>query len=240
MELLLKRPSVPTVIATLALVFAMAGVAPAAKRMIVGKDIARNAITTSHVKDHTLKASDFAPGVLAADAGPAGPTGAKGALGAQGTQGDSGAPGDNGLDGQPGAAGAAGAAGADGAPGQGPMLFREEDGVAHAGLAVVSGSDTVVSITPGTGYFMIFASGEATGSGPVDLECKLKYLSTESLPLNVTLAASERRSFASSWGRIMGAGTPASLSCHTSSGTATLNRVTLTAVNATNISQTFS
>ncbi len=76
MNRLLKRPSVPTVIATLALVFAMAGVAPAAKKLITGKDIAKNAITTTHVKDHTLKAADFAPGVLKpAAAGPAGPAG---------------------------------------------------------------------------------------------------------------------------------------------------------------------
>ena len=35
----------------------------------------------------------------------------------------------------------------------------------------------------------------------------------------------------------MPSGTPARLRCHTSSGTATLTRVTLTAVNATNIAQ---
>ena len=123
MNRLLKRPSAPTVIATLALVFATAGVAPAAKKLIVGKDIAKNAITTNHVKDHTLKAADFAPGVLKSGSGPAGPAGAagpKGATGPQGAQGDSGAPGENGLDGQPGDPGAPGAPGADGENGQGP------------------------------------------------------------------------------------------------------------------------
>ena len=232
MNRLLKRPSAPTVIATLALVFATAGVAPAAKKLIVGKDIARNAITTNHVKDHTLKAADFAPGVLKSGSGPAGPAGApgpKGATGPQGAQGDSGAPGENGLDGQPGDPGPPGADGADGENGQGPLFFREATGVA------ITTTDSDVTITPGSGYFQIFVSGEATGSGTVDLQCKLGYLSTESTEFSVSLASGSSRSFASSWGRFMSSGTPARLRCHTSSGTATLTRVTLTAINATNI-----
>ena len=232
MNRLLKRPSAPTVIATLALVFATAGVAPAAKKLIVGKDIARNAITTNHVKDHTLKAADFAPGVLKSGSGPAGPAGApgpKGATGPQGAQGDSGAPGENGLDGQPGDPGAPGAPGADGENGQGPLFFREATGVA------ITTTDSDVTITPGSGYFQIFVSGEATGSGTVDLQCKLGYLSTESTEFSVSLSSGSSHSFASSWGRFMSSGTPARLRCHTSSGTATLTRVTLTAVNATNI-----
>ena len=146
MERLLKRPSVPAVIATLALVFAMAGVAPAAKRLLTGKDIARNAITTTHVKDHTLKAADFAPGVLSVGngaAGPAGAPGAKGATGAQGPQGDSGAPGDNGLDGAPGANGADGAPGADGANGQGPAYFHSYTNLAVPSSGVLRCRSTV-------------------------------------------------------------------------------------------------
>jgi hypothetical protein len=232
MNRLLKRPSAPTVIATLALVFATAGVAPAAKKLIAGKDIAKNAITTTHVKDHTLKAADFAPGVLKSGSGPAGaagPAGAKGATGPQGAQGDSGAPGENGLDGQPGDPGPPGADGADGENGQGPLFFREATGVA------ITGVDSDVTITPGSGYFQIFVTGAATGSGAVDLVCTLGYLLTESAPFTVALASSGAHSFASSWGRFMSVGTPARLRCHTSSGTATLNRVTLTAINATNI-----
>jgi hypothetical protein len=235
MNRLLKRPSAPTVIATVALVFATAGVAPAAKRLIVGKDIARNAITTNHVKDHTLKAADFAPGVLkAGGSGPAGPvglTGPKGATGAQGAQGDSGAPGENGLDGAPGANGAAGDPGADGTNGQGPAFFREATSVA------ITTVDSDVEISPGTGYFQLFASGEATGSGAVNLVCALRWGGTSSATFTVPLSATEARSFSSSWGRNMVTGFPASLRCHTSSGTATLNRVTITAVNATNITQ---
>jgi hypothetical protein len=238
MNRLLKRPSTPTVIATLALVFAMTGVAPAAKRLLTGKDIAKNAITTTHVKDHTLKAADFAPGVLKAGgtgpAGPAGPTGAKGATGAQGPAGDSGTPGDNGLDGAPGSDGAPGADGAPGVDGQGPMFYREATNVA------ITSVDSDFTITPGNGFYQIFASGEATGSGAVDLVCKLSWGAGESAPFTVRLAASETRSFSSSYGRNMTDGFPAKLTCHTSSGTATLNRVTLTLVNATHITQVFS
>lgn len=236
MNRLLKRPSAPTVIATLALVFATAGVAPAAKKLIAGKDIARNAITTAHVRDHTLKAADFAPGVLksgSGPAGPAGPAGAKGAIGPQGAQGDSGAPGENGLDGQPGDPGPPGADGVDGANGQGPMLFREATTVA------VTTADSDVEITPGSGYFMLFVSGEAIGSGAtVILTCKLRYGgASESAPFSLPLSGTDARNFSSSWGRFMTTGSPAALRCHTNTGTATLNRVTLTAVNATNIAQ---
>jgi hypothetical protein len=236
MKGLLKKPSPPTVIATVALVFATAGVAPAAKRLLTGKDIARNAITTAHVKDHTLKAVDFAPGVLktgtgTGPAGPAGPAGAKGATGPQGQQGDSGAPGENGLDGAPGADGTPGADGAPGADGQGPVFFREVTGVA------ITTTDSDVNITTGNGYYQLFASGEATGSGSVDLLCKLKWGVLESAVFTVPLSSTEARSFSSSWGRFMASSTPAVLRCHTSSGTATLNRVTITAVNATSITQ---
>ena len=131
---------------------------------------------------------------------------------------------------QPGDPGAPGAPGADGENGQGPLFFREATGVA------ITTADSDVTITPGSGYFQIFVSGEATGSGTVDLQCKLGYLSHG---VDRRSACRSRRasahSFASSWGRFMSSGTPARLRCHTSSGTATLTRVTLTAVNATNI-----
>ncbi len=235
MNRLLKRPSAPMVIATLALVFATAGVAPAAKKLIAGKDIAKNAITTNHIKDKTLKATDFAPGVLksgSGPAGPAGPAGPKGATGPQGAQGDSGAPGENGLDGEPGTDGQPGADGADGADGQGPMGFREATGVA------ITTSYSDVEITPGSGFFMLFVSGEATGSGGgVTLTCKLRYGGTESTSFSLPLSGSDARSFSSSWGRFMTAGSPAALRCQTDTGTATLNRVTITAVSATNIQQ---
>src|SRR4051812_15167856 len=87
MNRLLKRPSAPTVIATLALVFAGGGGAPAAKKLIVGRDIAKNGTTTTHVKDHPRKAADFAPGVLKPGSAPAGPAGAAGPKGATGPQG---------------------------------------------------------------------------------------------------------------------------------------------------------
>lgn len=232
MERLLKRPSVPTVIATLALVFAMAGVAPAAKRMIVGKDIARNAITTSHVKDHTLKASDFAPGVLAADAGPAGPTGAKGAIGAQGTQGDSGAPGDNGLDGQPGFAGAAGAAGADGAPGQGPAYVHRFDGLAvttSAANVAQLGATTALTLGP----YVVFVSGQVSSPDNTVVTCHIAVPGGSSPNFTTTVKSGGVATMSYSWGRMISGGI-ATLNC-VGDAAATIDQLVLTAVQATTV-----
>lgn len=240
MERLLKRPSVPTVIATLALVFAMAGVAPAAKRMIVGKDIARNAITTSHVKDHTLKASDFAPGVLAGGAGPAGPTGAsgaKGAIGAQGTQGDSGAPGDNGLDGQPGAAGAAGAAGAPGVDGQGSAYFHS-----FTNLAVpATGPTNNIAVLGGTtaltlGSYVMFVSGQVSSSSNTVLTCRLKVSGDQSPDFTTTVKSGGVATISWAWGRMISGGT-VTLNCDANAATPTVNELVLTAIQATNVAK---
>ena len=113
------------------------------------------------------------------------------------------------------------------------MLFREATAVA------ITTTDSDVEITPGSGFFMLFVSGEATGSGgSVILTCKLRYGgASESAPFSLPLSGSDARSFSSSWGRFMTAGSPAALRCQTNVGTATLDRVTITAVNATNIAQ---
>src|SRR5690348_16264742 len=100
MERLRRKTSVPTVIATAALVFAMAGVATAASTLINGKNIKKGTITGTQIKDHSVKKFDLAPDALiAGHAGPKGATGAKGSTGAPGADGQDGAPGDVGTPG---------------------------------------------------------------------------------------------------------------------------------------------
>lgn len=238
MNRLLKRPSAPTVIATLALVFATAGVAPAAKRLISGKDIARNAITTAHVKDHTLKAADFAPGVLksgSGPAGPAGPAGAKGATGPQGAQGDSGAAGENGLDGQPGAPGPPGADGADGANGQGPVYFHNFLALTiplSAGDVATLGATTALA----TGPYAVFVSGQASSASNTVVTCFLKVGAGPTLrseDFTTTIKSGGKATMAFSWARMIGSGT-VTLNC-VGDNAATIDELTLTAIQATTV-----
>lgn len=79
-----RRPSAASVIAVLALVVALTAPAWAApvKKLITGKQIARNAITSPKVKNRSLLAKDFKRGQL-----PRGPRGATGATGPQGVPG---------------------------------------------------------------------------------------------------------------------------------------------------------
>jgi hypothetical protein len=242
MNRLLKRPSVPTVIATLALVFAMAGVAPAAKKLIVGKDIAKNAITTNHVKDHTLKAVDFAPGVLksggSGPAGPAGLTGPKGATGPQGAQGDSGAAGENGLDGAPGDDGAPGVDGVDGTNGQGPAYVHSFTGLnvttSTANVAVL-GSGTPLGLAP---YVVSVAASVSAASNTV-VTCFFNVGPDVVNPLLVspsfttTVKAGGTATMAWSWGRMVSGGF-VKLNC-VGDNAATIDHLVLTAIQATTV-----
>jgi hypothetical protein len=242
MERLLKRPSVPTVIATLALVFAMAGVAPAAKRLLTGKDIAKNAITTNHVKDHTLKAADFAPGVLKSGSGPAGPAGAagaKGATGPQGAQGDSGAPGENGLDGTPGTPGTPGVDGADGTNGQGPAYIHS---FTNLSVGMVSGGAANVAVlgngTPlGLARYVVTVAGSVSSGNNTVITCFFNVGPDVVNPLLVspsfttTVKSGGTATMAWSWGRMVPSGF-VKLNC-VGDNAATIDHLVLTAIEAT-------
>jgi hypothetical protein len=98
------RPSPAMIVAVLALACGFGGTA-VARSLITGKDIAKDAITSRHVKDGSLQYSDLAPSTRAAMApkpgpqGPTGPTGPQGATGIKGPQGDVGPRGPTGQDG---------------------------------------------------------------------------------------------------------------------------------------------
>ena len=84
------RPSPAMVVATLALLAALGGTAGAdpigkISALVTGKQIARNAVVSKHVKNGALLAADFKRGQL--------PRGATGAPGPQGPQGPAGAAG---------------------------------------------------------------------------------------------------------------------------------------------------
>jgi hypothetical protein len=80
------------VIACVALFVAGGGSAVAARQLIRSDDIARNAVTSKHVKQRSLKRIDFARGQL-----PAGPRGPAGAPGRDGAPGPPGPPGSDGF-----------------------------------------------------------------------------------------------------------------------------------------------
>ncbi len=87
----MRRLTYANVVATLALFLALStGGAYAAGKLIKGKRIARNAITSPKVKDGTLKAADLDPALARAVKAP-GPAGAPGAAGAAGAAGRDGA-----------------------------------------------------------------------------------------------------------------------------------------------------
>src|SRR5262245_35022634 len=91
------RPTAAHLIAFAALFVALGGTSygqkalTSAQRLITGKQIAKNAITSAKVKDGSLLAKDFKSGEV-----PAGPRGPAGVQGRQGPQGDRGEPGPNG------------------------------------------------------------------------------------------------------------------------------------------------
>ena len=116
------RANPALLISCAALVVALGGASYAAitlPRNSVGtKQLKRNAVVSSKVKDRSLKRRDFAAGQIPiGPAGPAGPTGPGGAAGATGATGADGAPGATGATGETGATGPTGDAGSTGATG---------------------------------------------------------------------------------------------------------------------------
>ena len=122
------RPSPAAVIATIALVAALAGTGYAATSLpansVGNRQLQNNAVTSSKVKDRSLLKQDFAPNQI--PKGPRGPAGAPGAPGA------------------PGAAGARGPTGPAGASGTNLWAVVNPDGtIARKSAGVLGISHTV-------------------------------------------------------------------------------------------------
>lgn len=117
----LRRLLAPGVVLAAVLALALAGGSYAAGK-ITGKQIAKNAITSKHVKDGSLGAADLSPAALAVLKSGSGEKGANGATGAPGPQGSTGPQGAAGPQGNPGPQGATGPQGTTGPQGpQGPQ-----------------------------------------------------------------------------------------------------------------------
>jgi len=228
MERLHRRPSVPTVIATVALVFAMAGVAPAASKLINGKNIKKGTITSTQVKDGSLKRVDFAAGTLVP--GPAGPKGATGAKGADGVSGSDGAPG---ADGAPGTPGTDGADGAPGADGQGPVYFHDfGDGNAvatSAGDIVTLGSNIALELKP----YAILVSGQVTASADTTVTCKLKFGGPVSNDFTIKVVANKTAPLSIAYTRMVPLGT-ITLNC-VGTNAATIDGLEMVAIQASTL-----
>jgi len=231
MERLHRRPSAPTVIATVALVFAMAGVAPAASKIINGKFIKKGTVTGTQIKDHSVKKVDLAPDALVA--GPAGP---KGAAGAPGAKGNDGAPGADGQDGAPGTPGTPGQDGQDGQPGQGPAYFHNWS----TGLPV-SGSAASVATLGGTtalatGPYIFTALGEVSAASDSVVTCHFDFTHGLVSPDFVThVPGGGHATLAFSFGRMAAFGT-VDLVCSRDTA-ATIDQLTITAIQATLVTQ---
>jgi len=235
MERLLRKPSVPTVIATTALVFAMAGVAPAASKLINGKNIKKGTITSTQVKDHSLKRVDFATGVLVP--GPAGPKGATGAPGLPGADGQNG---QNGQNGAPGAKGDPGDPGTPGTNGQGPAYFHN-----FSNLDLTGGNPASNIATLGTNSqletapYMISAVGQVeAGASDTVVSCELNVGGGPTLhgpDFSVTVKANTTGTLAASWGRMVPSHV-VNLSC-SANHDATITELTLSAIQATSVTE---
>ena len=172
----LRRPSYAEVVATAALFIALGGVSYAAVKIpnnsVGTKQLKKNSVNSSKVKNKSLLAADFKAGQL--PQGPAGPTGAagqNGAAGADGTDGQRGPTGAAGLDGLPGVTGPEGSTGSTGIQGPtgftgvvGPTGSTGETGVTgptgDGGTAVLSGRVDTVNGSNQNEFFPVSGIGE--------------------------------------------------------------------------------
>lgn len=186
----LRRPNLAETLAVLALFIALGGASYAAIKLpaksVGTKQLKKNAVNSSKVKDRSLLAKDFKSGQL--PAGPAGPTGAAGAKGEPGIAGAVGPAGARGATGQAGAIGMTGATGEIGPTGDiGPTGPTGEVNLAAAGRVVngtpLEGEHTVifpegysdfawVSIeAPASGYVLVDTSISPRPAGGMTGRC---------------------------------------------------------------------
>jgi hypothetical protein len=153
------RPSPATVIASIALLVALAGTGYAATSLpansVGPRQLQNNAVTTSKVKDRSLRAVDFAPGQI-----PRGP------------RGFTGAPGPPGAAGAPGARGPTGAAGTSASI---PFAVVNADGSLARGSGVISVGHTAASGS----YTVKFNKNISQCTWPASLRTNFGFIETE-------------------------------------------------------------
>jgi hypothetical protein len=143
-----ERLTFSNVVAVIALFIALGGASYAAikipKNSVGTKQLKKNAVNSSKVKNHSLLAKDFKKGQIPKGAtGPKGPVGATGAAGLKGATGPAGLPGATGAAGLPGATGPTGADGIPGVTGaEGPTGPAGSDATGAATILTASGPMT--------------------------------------------------------------------------------------------------
>ena len=141
-----------TVIIVIVAALVLAGGATAANKMINGKNIKPNTVTSKQIKNGTIVGADINPNTIknlrkgvvgpkgaTGPIGPQGATGETGATGADGATGPAGADGATGATGEQGPTGNTGPQGEQGPPGPGTDLDGLEYGVAK--VYIIRGSD---------------------------------------------------------------------------------------------------
>lgn len=154
----LRRPTYAEIVATLALFIALGGVSYAAVKIpnnsVGTKQLKKNSVNSSKVKNRSLLAADFKSGQLPRGAtgliGPIGPTGLIGPIGPTGLMGLAGQDGSDGATGSTGPVGATGPAGIDGSTGgAGPTGSTGQMG--PTGFTGVAGGNGPTGTTGTTG-----------------------------------------------------------------------------------------
>ena len=145
---MLRRPSSSTVIATVALVFAVGGTAFAgAQTLLTGADVQNGSLTGQDIRDGSLRAADFSRADLASlKPGRRARVAKRGVSGSPGPRGETGAPGPAGPTGAPAALPSVSATGPDAA-------------------GYVDGSPLVSVSLPAAGTWLLLARFDATNTG---------------------------------------------------------------------------
>ena len=167
-----KHLTFANVVACLALFVALGGASYAATRLpknsVGTKQIKKNAVTSTKVRNGSLRAADFKPGQI--PPGPQGQTGERGPRGERGPKGEQGPQGEQGLRGEQGLKGVEGEAGPRG-PGDAYYTYDSTSAVDEkaAALPVPAGS------------YVVDASMSLSSEGTSDFANVLCFLSTTNI-----------------------------------------------------------
>ncbi len=185
----MRRPSPALAVAFAALLVSLGGTGWAAATLprnsvgpkqlrpkaVMRSDLARGAVTTSHVADGTLLARDFRRGQLrAVSGGPAGPAGPAGVAGQRGSAGPAGLAGPAGATGPQGSKGVAGPKGSPGPKGAtGPAAAVAQQIVKGAGVGLPGQTQKGALASCPAGKFVV--GGGAFSVGGTDVALSSSY-----------------------------------------------------------------
>jgi hypothetical protein len=248
-----RRPSAALVIALIALFASLTGVAPAAKRFILGGNIKPGTITGKQIKDHTIGAADLVGGAFVGPRGPEGPQGTVGPAGPEGAPGEQGGQGDPGPRGE---AGPKGDQGDQGPAGVGPAYTYTKVSTPLGAAATDTDNQVIVgqvgtSASIPLNFWAVNATGSVTAASPVVLRCTLGNWKGgippgagtlgASTQFTITVAGNATQQFATSMTPTSGLSDALLLRCYAMTGNpadVTFAGVTITATQLTTVYET--